>query len=266
MPARFIDRKPRRAVSLFSALAILLLAVAPASRAEEKVPPEVAARRSGKVTQATLSRPNMIYTPITPCRAFGGQAIATNQTKVFLVAGSSNLTAQGGPAGGCGIPAYAKAVAINLSSGTSTAQGYLTAYAAGAPRPNQASLSYRAYPATTGSIVQLGSGGRVSVYASAATRVTGDIAGYYEQQLWAYINIDGTVIDSSGRVTATSNPATGSYKVTFDRDITTCAAVASSDFQPWMVAALTSGDTANVYISDGSSKYINYYFNLVVTC
>ncbi len=246
------------------ALAVALV-VAPAVRAQQKDPPAPAS--GGQVSQAAAASPySMIYTPIAPCRVFGGQPIATNQTGVYRVSGNSNLTAQGGPVGGCGIPAYAQAVSINMSSGTSTAQGYLTAYAAGAARPNQASLSYRTYPATSGSIVQLGSGGRISVFASAATRVSGDVTGYYERQLWAFVDLYGTVLNSSGRVTGTSVEGTGQYTVSFDRNLDTCSATVTPNFGVKFPNVHLYGNNVQITLFSPSASYIDGDYFVQVSC
>ena len=216
----------------------------------------------------------LLYKPIAPCRAFGGQLVATNQIKAFLVSGNSNFTAQGGPSGGCGIPAYAKAVSISLSSGTSGAQGYLTAYATGSARPNQASLSYGVNPATTGSIVQLGTGGRINVLATAATRVTGDIAGYFVEPIQGMISSNGVDIysGSTGLVSSTL-PTMGVYRVVVDRDVSYCTPVATPYYGPNLYANAYAfdGNVVTVYTwyidhSANATKPINTYVYLAVHC
>ncbi len=258
-----------------------LLALAPVAATAAEPPPPPFGPPPGfpkgvapQVAPSLQPSTELVYKPIVPCRAFGGQPITANQTKGFLVSGNSNFTAQGGPAGGCGVPAYAKAVSINLSSGTSTAQGYLTAYATGDSRPNQASLSYRAYPATTGSIVKLGTGGRISVFASAATRVTGDVAGYYVEQIHGLINSTGTSFYSgSSGLVSTTLYATGVFKVIVDRDVTYCTPVANPYYGTnlYATAYAFDGNLVTVYIweldlANNQVKPKNAYVYLAIHC
>ncbi len=217
-------------ISGLCAVAALALAVSPALSAERNIN-----NPSGKASAAdvspqaiTTSSASQIFIPITPCRAFGGQAISTpNTSKDFFVAGAVNMTAQGGPAGGCGVPANAIAVSFNLSAGVSTAQGFLTAFQTGTTRPNMASLNYKTNPATSGSIVVLGTSGKITVFASSATRVSGDITGYFLPAVTSasIFGADGTVNRGEGvdtNASATSRLSTGTYQVGFTRDITEC--------------------------------------------
>ncbi len=216
-------------VSLLCAVATLAFAGSPALSAGKNVN-----NASGKASAAVPS-PQAInvssaaqhFIPITPCRAFGGQAISTpNTSKIFFVSGVIDMTPQGGPAAGCGVPSSAIAVSFNLSAGVSTAQGFLTAYATGTTRPNMASLNYKTNPATSGSVVTLGTDGTITVFASSATRVSGDITGYFIPAVTsASIFADGTVNRGEGVTTDaafTSRLSTGTYQVGFTRDITEC--------------------------------------------
>src|SRR5699024_452611 len=67
--------------------------------------------------------------PVTPCRAvdtrIAGGRIAAGGSRGFDVFGTSSFAGQGGDTGGCGVPSYASAVAINLISTQPLGTGYL---------------------------------------------------------------------------------------------------------------------------------------------
>jgi hypothetical protein len=95
------------------------------------------------------------------------------QTRTVAVAG--------GTTPGSSIPIGATAVVANLTATNGTAGSYLSAFAAGAPRPvpsvlNVAAGQTRANTAT----VQLGTGGSISLYNNAGTvDLIGDASGYF---------------------------------------------------------------------------------------
>ncbi len=234
----------------FPVVFALMLGVVSAARSAETSPPN-----------------DMVFTPVAPCRAFGGQPVVPSQIRDFAIAGAVDMTGQGGAAAGCGVPASAKAVSLNLSAGASSLAGYLTAYAAGGRRPNMASLSYKTNAATTGVIVQLGDGGGISVFASSPTRVGGAVTGYFEPQLWGSFAANGTLVASTGRVTSAVRADTGYYRIVFDRSVAACAATASSGAtSPKIVGVSTLGDAVYVSIVDPTGKYTDYPFSLTVKC
>lgn len=236
--------------------------------AAERIPTDLAAKRSGVVSQATPSPLNMIFTPIAPCRVFfTPTAIGSNKSRDLQITGSGNLSAQGGPTTGCGVPAYAKAVAINVTAASPANTGTLRLYQTGTARSNFTTLSYGAGANTTSSsIVGLSAGGQLTAYSTALTRVAGDVTGYFEPQLWAYVHSSGSLIDSSGRVTSTSKSATGAYVVNFDRDISYCSVTVSADYMARMASSYTSGTVAYVYMFNADGVSIDYWFNLHVKC
>ncbi|MBV9951727.1 MAG: hypothetical protein JO291_07230, partial [Acidimicrobiia bacterium] len=58
------------------------------------------------------------------------------------------------------------------------------------------------------------------------TQVIIDVNGYYIPNHFAFIAPDGTLNSGAG-VVSTAHPGTGSYTVTFDKDLTGCAALAT---------------------------------------
>lgn len=252
-------------LSTVSAVA-LGLGLSASGFAAEPSPPNLAAKRAGVISQATPSPTEMLYVPITPCRAFGAQSIAATTARNFQITGSGSFVSQGGPAAGCGVPASAKAVTFNLTATNTSYPGYLTAYATGTPRPAITSLSLQNTNITTGAVSALGPAGTMTIYSSKTANVFGDVTGYWIPQLWAYVSSSGTLLDSSGRVVSSVNTNPGQYTVTFNRDINSCAGTASSDVTGHIVSVYTSGTLAYVYVVNNAGVYENYWFNLHIQC
>jgi hypothetical protein len=84
---------------------------------------------------------DLVYTPVTPCRALDTRlsaegAVAPGAPRTFLVAGTERFEAQGGKAGGCGVPlGPATAIAVNLTVVQPGGNGHLRGWAAGSPPP-----------------------------------------------------------------------------------------------------------------------------------
>lgn len=103
---------------------------------------------------AAVANPLDYYT-VAPCRVIDTRPSApllTGQPRTFPVAGS------------CGIPAEARAVAVNLTAISPTNAGHLVAWPAGTQRPETSNLNYT--PGSTRSnngILALGSDGRIDV-------------------------------------------------------------------------------------------------------
>jgi hypothetical protein len=121
---------------------------------------------------------------ITPCRLIdtrgaagpsGGPALAANSSRSFPVAGR------------CGVPATARAVAINLAAVAPGESGNLRLHPAGSALPVASSLNYaRGRTRANNGIVSLGAGGQVTVRcdmpagSAAATHFVADVYAYFE--------------------------------------------------------------------------------------
>ena len=132
--------------------------------------------------QATgrIHDPGNFFT-VTPCRvldtrnaagAYGGPALTTGQSRTFTIAGR------------CGVPATAKAVAVNLTVTGSSAAGNLRLFAADAALPTASALNYRAGETRANCMMAgLSAAGALSLratQASGGTQVVLDVAGYFE--------------------------------------------------------------------------------------
>jgi hypothetical protein len=85
----------------------------------------------------------LLFYPVYPCRLFqtGSPVPAPPFTGLDMGAGETRSIAI--PAGGaCGIPPTARAIALNATVVAPTAQGYLTFWASGTPRPLTSSVNF----------------------------------------------------------------------------------------------------------------------------
>jgi len=103
---------------------------------------DASATRSGEASTSALgdTSADLVYTPLTPCRVFdtriSGGALVPGVPRSFLIAGTERFEAQGGKAGGCGLPlGPATAVVLNLVAVAPSGGGNLRAWAANDPAP-----------------------------------------------------------------------------------------------------------------------------------
>jgi hypothetical protein len=160
------------------------------------------------VPPPALAAPGATFVPLTPCRVadtrstVAGQ-LASGETRSFLLLGpTTNFSAQGGAAGGCGLPDVGNGVvaaALNIVAVTPalTQPGFLRAWAGGTAQPTAAVLNYNKMTPelniANGVIVPVRtappSGNDLNVQASRQTHVIIDVFGYF---------VDLTVVDGAG--------------------------------------------------------------------
>jgi ELWxxDGT repeat protein len=106
------------------------------------------------IPRSALTGPLDFYT-VSPCRLIdtrGSAPLLANQPRAFTIAGS------------CGIPAAAKAVAVNLTAVSPTGPGYLIAWPTGTPRPGTSNLNYSpGLNRSNNGLVQIDDEGRINV-------------------------------------------------------------------------------------------------------
>jgi hypothetical protein len=94
---------------------------------------------------------DLLFVPVTPCRVIdtrlAGGKMNVNEVRHFRLAGTAGFEAQGGKAGGCGIPLgatspLAAAVAINIFAVTPEGSGNLRAWPFGQSVPLAAAITY----------------------------------------------------------------------------------------------------------------------------
>jgi hypothetical protein len=130
------------------------------------------------VTTENQSGAALRFVPVTPCRLadtrnpagpFGAPALAADSTRSFAV-----------PASACGIPAAAKAYALNVTVVPHGMLGYLTIWPTGQNRPIVSTLnSFDGRTKADAAIVPAGTSGAVSVFVTHASDVILDINGYF---------------------------------------------------------------------------------------
>ena len=69
-----------------------------------------------------------------------------------------------------------------------------------------------------------------------------DVTGYYAPQLAGFVEQDGTLTYSSGRITAVSHPSTGNYDILFDRNVPVSFQVTPYGYN-WVTAVGRVGTT-----------------------
>jgi glucose/arabinose dehydrogenase len=125
-----------------------------------------------------ISGPGRDYHTVTPCR------LVDTRTTSPLVSGVERLVSVTGT---CGIPATARAVAVNVAVTAPTGTGNVTLYAANAARPVASAINFPVgRTRSSNTIVALSSDGlgrikaRASVAAGGTTHLILDVAGYFE--------------------------------------------------------------------------------------
>jgi hypothetical protein len=212
----------------------------------------------------------------TGCRIFdtrnAGGAFNAGQSRDLSVLNAA-IPGQGGVAGGCGIPAYAEAVDLSLSTagGSPTGAGYVRVGPGGvaATATVLQFLTDQGTSVTTSAPLASNSKMRVTVF-NARTHLVGDVLGYWVRTMHATISTSGagSVVEGSG-VTGLTSPQTGFWIVTFERDVADCTPVAS----PFTSVSGVTGATLNgpfgeVYVRTRNSAFADadIDFRVVVRC
>lgn len=216
------------------------------------------------------------YTGIKPCRVLDTRASTplVDQARNFKVTGS--LTSQGGLAN-CGIPANATTLVMNLTGISTGSTGFVRAWAYGTAQPTATALNFGPAINVSNQInVPLCkascNGVAFTLRAWGSTHLVGDAVGYYTPPLYVAVSSTGTIYRAvSSGVVSTSRGGTGSFDVSFDRDLTGCSASATDivwssnrDVSP----EITSGTGGGVHIEirDKSDALVDSYFYLSITC
>ncbi len=144
---------------------------------------------------------DLVYTPVTPCRAFDSRAsaggpgpIPANSQRNVFVAGTAGFPAQGGLAGGCGVPVGATSAIINFVVVSPAGPGDIRAWAVASPQPSAPLAAIINYGLVTG-LSAIANGvavplcnpsatsctlGDLRLQAdTSATNILGDVVGYF---------------------------------------------------------------------------------------
>ena len=133
---------------------------------------------------------NLVYTPVTPCRVIdtrlsAGGIVSANAGQQFHIS-STDYSAQGGQAAGCGVPADVSAVAVNVVSTGQTGAGHLRVVASGGNVPNISFLNYQpGINLANAGIAKIGTyGGKTGIFiysANSASHAVVDVMGYFSK-------------------------------------------------------------------------------------
>ena len=216
--------------------------------------------------------PDLLYSRVKSCRIFDTTKTAkipANSAKSFLVSGAGDYAAQGGTAAGCGVPASAQAVSINVTAINGSAAGSVAAMAY-AQTASALTLRYPvSAPETAGGVVDILQN-KITLRTTNTVNAIGDVTGYYAPAMRATVALDGALVYGS-RVVTSSRYFTGQYIVTFDRDISTCAAnvTVSGPITFWtVIIANDTGGPNGLFVTttDGGGNFADRRFYVTVTC
>ncbi|PZS20910.1 MAG: hypothetical protein DLM57_00170 [Pseudonocardiales bacterium] len=244
-----------------------------ANAANGKAAPATGSGGSLAVGSSGLSE--AVLTPIAPCRIVDTRVAGGRVTSArgFQISGSSGFAAQGGQSAGCGIPAGATAVSANVVAVSEVKSGYLQAYPHGQAVPNASILNYGLSDIANGLTLAVtpGTGPGLDVSASAATQVVIDVTGYYQQQITADINSDGTFSSRTSRaLVVTHNAGSGFYTVYTDTTLTNCSVSVSLRSRGAYAVAYTANNTVVVATWTLSATAVpvtnDENFGLIVAC
>jgi hypothetical protein len=125
--------------------------------------------------------PEDFYTTLPPCRVFDTRLVGAETTGVPLTCGKTyDFTMVGGT---CGVPSGAKAISLNVTVASPSAQGGVLLFASGAPAPLTSTLPYvKGLTVANNAVASLGAGGKLSVRCtgSGTTHVLIDVNGYFQ--------------------------------------------------------------------------------------
>ncbi len=231
--------------------------------------------------QSRVSVPSvaeLVFVPVPSCRAFDtrvrSQPLVSGTQRGFYISGASGFAAQGGNSTGCGVPTYAVAAALALTSFGANAAGSI-AIAPGATTPRGIALSYeKGNSDTAETITRLGENRNVRIVATGGTtHLVGDVTGYFAHQIAGTITFQGEIYANAGAILSSGRyGAVGSYVVTVDRDVTFCSVNANSPYLGAGYYATGYAYNGNTFylevwkIVGGVSTHVDGYVNFTITC
>lgn len=123
-------------------------------------------------TAGATASPAARFATVAPCRLL--------DTRELGPAVRSGSDVGAAVAGKCGVPSDATAVAVTVTAIDAQADGFVTVWPAGAPRPETSVVNYRADQVIANAqLVQLGDGGGVRLYTHATVHLVLDVTGYF---------------------------------------------------------------------------------------
>jgi hypothetical protein len=241
------------------------------------------ARRATSLMAVAPAQPvsSNTFRQINPCRLTDTRAATQaalrgpfTSGKVRTYAAVGTLSAQGGTAAGCGVPAGAVSVSVVMTAVTPTGSGYLRAWTAGAAEPKATLLNYpKGNAASVGVPISLSAAGKFTVKNyGGPTQVVIDVLGFFEKPLSGFVAADGTVPVGTSQIQgAVLLENSLIYMVTFSRNIRNCSLQATAYHTGLFISGTTYVDgapnTAQVHIwSEGERQNVAEPFFITVIC
>lgn len=220
------------------------------------------------------------YIAIAPCRIVdtrtgtgtGATPFLSTQTRTYYVGGTFGFTPQGGRSGGCGIPVGASAVSATVTAVDPSARGFVRLWPNGQTEPGATFFNYGTTSTSGGGAVPIST---TSAYAvkvrnyGGPTDITVDVFGYYIKPMAGMISDTGSPYAGSSRITGSVRTALGVYDVTFDRDVTYCAATVTVYYEGYYASSDTyalSSNGVRVKVVTSTGAPADAYFYISVTC
>lgn len=223
-----------------------------------------------------LADQEKVFREVAPCRLvdtrLGGGPVAGGATRTFAARGATGFPAQGGKAGGCGIPTSATSLTVSITALGAPVGGFLRLWPTGQPEPSATVLNYAGGSATTtGATVVLGGGAApLTARPSRTTDLVIDVTGYFSPQAYALVDTDGSLLSSTSRIVGSQRNGIGTYTVTLDGPATDCAAEASVSGGYYDASATgIGGNDVRVLTwqtDAGAPTSADLPFSLTVTC
>jgi hypothetical protein len=222
---------------------------------------------------------DQLFVPLPSCRlvdTVGHRGpIAAGAARTFYVAGATGFGAQGGKNGGCGIPANATAVSAQFTAVDPAGAGSLDVYPAQQKAADPLLYFGAGQDAATGATQPIAPSGGLGLTVKAVSSATDliiDVDGYYEPQIEAFVESNGTVYSSTSRVLSAAHDGTGLYTVTADTDVYDCSVTVTSSNSAVIANGYgSSGDQIGVMTYAWNASADSYEpadanFNVTATC
>lgn len=264
-----------RVATLAAAASLLAGGAAVAAQQAGPTPNPAPSRAPMSVPAPGAPGQDLTFHAVAPCRIvdtrYGGGPLL-NATRQFE--SRTGLAAQGGNAAGCGIPATAQAIQVNLGAvPVSGSSGYVKGWEAGQTEPLASLLNFSRTATANMVTLPVSSAQQFVLRVAGSSDVFADVAGYYTSPLYVAVAPDGTVYQGvASGVVSVSKASVGNYVVTFDRNVTRCAPVAgtylwsantdpSADNNPGY-----GGNVVRVGVTNTANAYVDDWFYLSLTC
>ena len=276
----FTSRAARLALAGAAALAVTVGAAGSVLAAGGASPNGSAGGGSASTTLVATLAPvagsQVQFVTVAPCRIIDTRNVGgpiNGTTRTFTADGP--YAGQGGNVAGCNVPSNLVAVQLNLGAISAAGQkGWVKAWAAGTTEPLASLVNFPTNaPIANMVTIPVNGSGNFTVRTFHSAHIFADVAGYYVKPLYAQISSTGSVYSGvSSGVVSTTHPGTGEYTVTFDRDVSKCAATGSdivfAGTRDISIDTHFSADprTVTVRVTNASNTLENTFFNLSLAC